>query len=247
MKYQINGGTIDNITANRDQPSLFVNISSQSNGTITIVLPRSLIDSKAQGNVDEEYTVFSDGQITWVNETVSDNQSRTLVIDLENGVEEIEIQGTEILGVDTNINTQPILRVDSIQAINNTRESVIEQGLEEARQEIEQLQQQENSTEKQTDSSIPSLAEETNQTTFTSPNPDDEGQRAITKEDILQFANNGTSFDSYFKQQISNLNTTGKLALESSYRENLVQSVRVNNGCQCLYVTTRPNVWRLYL
>ena len=216
MKYQINGGTIDNITTNRDQPSLFVNISSQSNGTIAIVLPRSLIDSKAQGNVDEEYTVFSDGQITWANETASDNQSRTLVTDFENGVEEIEIQGTEILGVDTNNNTQPILQIDSIQAINNTRESEVEQSLEETKQEIEQLQQQENNKEIQTDSPIPSLVEVTNQTTFTSPNLDNKVQPTITKGDILQFANNGTSFDGYFKQQLSTMNTTGKLALEAA-------------------------------
>jgi hypothetical protein len=72
-----------------------------SNGTVIINLPRTLIDSKTQGNVDEEYTVFSDGQITQIEEVASNNQLRVLAIDFENGVEEIEIQGTKILGMDT--------------------------------------------------------------------------------------------------------------------------------------------------
>ena len=165
IQYQINGGTVDDITFNKDQPSLFVDISSQSNGTITIDLPRNLIDSKVRGNVDEEYTVFSDGQFTRADETASDNQSRTLVIDFENGVEEIEIQGTEILGVDTSITAKPILQIDSNQATNNTRESEPELSLEEAFREVERLRQQENSEEKQSESTVSSLTGVTNETT----------------------------------------------------------------------------------
>ena len=215
IKYQLDSGIIDNVTVT-DISSLIVDISSRSNGPLAIDLPRSLIDSKAQGNIDEEYAVFSDGQIMWADETAYNNHSRTLVIDFENGTEEIEILGTEILGVNTPQQTRQInnSREDKSQPTNYTRELEIEQSLEEAKHEIGQLRQQENS---EAESTI--TLGEANQTTFASPYFDNREQQAITEEDLLQFANKGTSFDGYFKQRINTLNKTGDLTLEAAMEE----------------------------
>jgi hypothetical protein len=49
IKYQIIGGKINNITADVGKGSLLANISSKSNGNLTVELPRSVIDSKKPG------------------------------------------------------------------------------------------------------------------------------------------------------------------------------------------------------
>jgi uncharacterized membrane protein YraQ (UPF0718 family) len=73
------------------------NVSSQSNGRLTIELPRNSIDSKKQGtNADDAYTVFEDHQSAVAEETTNNNQTRTLAIDFNKGTEKIEIVGTHV-------------------------------------------------------------------------------------------------------------------------------------------------------
>jgi hypothetical protein len=96
LSYEIGGGTINNITADKDLPVLLLNINSTDDGFVRIVLPRNITDSKSPDNrTDEEYLVFADAQQTGFRETGSNNQSRTLVVDFENGVEQIEIIGSQ--------------------------------------------------------------------------------------------------------------------------------------------------------
>jgi hypothetical protein len=100
IKYAINNGTVNNVTLSRDQASMIINLSTTDIGMLGIELPRDIMDSKGSyNNTDEDYFVFADGLLTGSEETSNNNQSRTLLIDFENGVEEIEVLGTEILGV----------------------------------------------------------------------------------------------------------------------------------------------------
>src|ERR1041384_8571254 len=57
IKYQITGtgNKVNNISAEADNATLLVNVLSQSNGRLSIELPRNIIDSKRQGDVDDRY------------------------------------------------------------------------------------------------------------------------------------------------------------------------------------------------
>jgi hypothetical protein len=97
LMYNITGGEVSSITADRAQSTLLINIASQEDGTLTIELPRNVIDSKAQGNTDEEYAVFVDDQPINFEETTNNNEARVLEIGFDNGAEQIEIAGTQII------------------------------------------------------------------------------------------------------------------------------------------------------
>jgi hypothetical protein len=99
IKYQITGGgnRVNNISAEADNATLLVNIISQSNGKLSIELPRNIIDSKKEGNADDRYVVFQEGQVTNAEEIKTDSQARTLAIDFDKGVGQIEISGSKIL------------------------------------------------------------------------------------------------------------------------------------------------------
>ena len=99
IKYQITGtgNKVNNISAEADNATLLVNVLSQSNGRLSIELPRNIIDSKKQGDVDDRYVVFQDGQVTSPEEVVTNSQARTLAIDFDKGVGQIEISGSKIM------------------------------------------------------------------------------------------------------------------------------------------------------
>jgi hypothetical protein len=98
INYQIIGGRINNITEEKDNRTLSLGISSASNGTLTIELPRNVIDSEKQGaNVDGTYAVFVDGQqAPTFDETKKNAHVRVLSVPFDNGTEQIEIVGTEM-------------------------------------------------------------------------------------------------------------------------------------------------------
>src|SRR5829696_5226058 len=100
LMYNITGGEVSSITADRAQSTLLINIASREDGTLTIELPRNVIDSKAQGNTDEEYAVFVDDQPNDFDETTNNNEARVLEIGFDNGAEQIEIAGTQIAAID---------------------------------------------------------------------------------------------------------------------------------------------------
>ena len=100
LMYNITGGEVSSITADRAQSTLLINIASREDGTLTIELPRNVIDSKAQGNTDEEYAVFVDDQPNDFEETTNNNEARVLEIGFDNGAEQIEIAGTQIAVID---------------------------------------------------------------------------------------------------------------------------------------------------
>jgi hypothetical protein len=97
IKYQITGGSIKGISVEKDNTTLLLDISSTSNGKLIIELPRSLIDSKKQGNIDDDYVVFVNGQYTAADEIKKNAQTRTLLIYFEGGSDAIEISGTYIM------------------------------------------------------------------------------------------------------------------------------------------------------
>jgi hypothetical protein len=99
IKYQItgNGNKLNNIIPQKDNATLLANIVSTSDGTLTIELPRNIIDSKKQGGIDDDYAASADGQDTTANEIKNTNQVRTLAIDFDKGTNQIEVTGDHIV------------------------------------------------------------------------------------------------------------------------------------------------------
>ncbi|GEM_PF-449614 len=94
IQYMITGGKLLNMTMDTGAKTLTANIDSTSNGTLTLVLPRSVIDSQENGK-DIDFNVFADGvahaDFTEQNTTAD---SRTLAINFDNGTQKIEVVGT---------------------------------------------------------------------------------------------------------------------------------------------------------
>ena len=97
IKYHIVGGKLTGISAEKDNITLLLNISATSDGKLSIELPRNIIDSKKEGNVDDNYAVFVDGQYAAADEIRTTAQARTLMVGFDNGTSVIEITGTQLL------------------------------------------------------------------------------------------------------------------------------------------------------
>src|SRR5579875_498559 len=111
IPYTIRGGTVSNIQIQGEQHVLVVTISATSDGSLSIDLPRALIDSKQQITAptgtnttsttsvsqselpDQPFTVQVSGQNVQVTETPSPSQ-RTLGIPFHKGDTTIDIIGT---------------------------------------------------------------------------------------------------------------------------------------------------------
>jgi plastocyanin len=97
IPYQITGGKLDTINAQGNNATLVFNISTTSDGKLTLDLPRKIIDSKKQGGIDEGYAVFVDGQNANADQIKNNTESRTLSIDFPKGASRIDIAGTHIV------------------------------------------------------------------------------------------------------------------------------------------------------
>jgi predicted secreted protein with PEFG-CTERM motif len=93
--YNIIGGSVLSITADVDANSLIIEISTTSDGELTIILPRALIDAKLNGD-DDEFFVLVDAEEVDFDETKT-SSDRTLTIAFLDGSEEIEIIGTFVI------------------------------------------------------------------------------------------------------------------------------------------------------
>jgi hypothetical protein len=109
QRNQVNGANINNISADKDNTSILIALSPNTDGTLNIELPRSVIDSKDQGNidVDEDYIVFAEGQQISASRTLTNSQLRTLSIDFEDGVEEIEVHGIQVFPTLSSVSISP--------------------------------------------------------------------------------------------------------------------------------------------
>jgi len=94
--YSITGGSILSITADVDANSLIIEISTTSDGELTIILPRALIDAVLETGDDDEFFVLVDAEEVDFDETKTDAH-RTLTIAFLDGSEEIEIIGTFVI------------------------------------------------------------------------------------------------------------------------------------------------------
>jgi plastocyanin len=97
IPYQIIGGKLDTINAQGTNATLVLNISTTSDGKLTLDLPRKIIDSKKQGGIDEGYAVFVDGQNVNADQIKNNTESRTISFDFPKGASRIDIAGTHLV------------------------------------------------------------------------------------------------------------------------------------------------------
>ena len=93
--YEITGGNLLGITPDVDANSLIVSIDATSDGSLTLTIPRSVLDATMNG-VDDDFFVLVDGEEVDFDEVTS-STDRTLTIAFPAGAEEIEIIGTFVV------------------------------------------------------------------------------------------------------------------------------------------------------
>jgi tetratricopeptide (TPR) repeat protein len=128
IKYQLIGGKLTAISAEKNNITLLLNVSSTSNGRLTIELPRYVIDSKKQGNVDDNYAVFVDGQYAAADEIRTTAQARTLMVDFDNGTSVIEITGTHMVPVQSSNTNMTSSNMTTSTVVNNATNSFVNPG-----------------------------------------------------------------------------------------------------------------------
>ena len=96
ISYQSTGGQITGASINPSTFSLKINLKANTAGTVSIQIPRNMIDAKKLDGSDDTYIVTSDKSIISFNETKT-LLSRTLVISFPANTNEISIYGTTVI------------------------------------------------------------------------------------------------------------------------------------------------------
>lgn len=90
FNYTILGGQLENATSNAQNPSLDLLLKTTENGTLTVILPRGLIDSQMHGQ-DTSFIIMEDGREVKYKQIDSTIADRALVIPFQYGISQIEI------------------------------------------------------------------------------------------------------------------------------------------------------------
>ena len=96
ISYEITNGKIINIMTDLDAKSLLIDIEAWDDGSITLTIPRSVLDAKINDGDDDEFFVLVDGEEVDFEE-ITTSTDRTLTIEFSPGAEQIEIIGTFVI------------------------------------------------------------------------------------------------------------------------------------------------------
>jgi predicted secreted protein with PEFG-CTERM motif len=102
IRYQITGGTLAGLTADPDLAMLTAMITSTADGTLTLELPRNVMQSltvegQPTGGSDVDYEAFIDGIPGDAVQTSMTDSARVVTVDFDQGAEEIELVGTWVV------------------------------------------------------------------------------------------------------------------------------------------------------
>lgn len=96
VSYDIIGGQILGISVNPGTYSLNINVKSDSPGTLSIQIPRDMMDAKKIDGTDDTYIVTNDKSISQFSETKTPSY-RTLVISFPANTAHISVYGTTVV------------------------------------------------------------------------------------------------------------------------------------------------------
>ncbi|MCE2615238.1 MAG: PEFG-CTERM sorting domain-containing protein [Nitrosopumilus sp. (ex Thoosa mismalolli)] len=94
--YEITGGKLLGITPDVDANSLIVSIQAIEDGSLTLTIPRTILESQTTDGEDTDIFVLVDGEEVDFDETTT-STDRVLTIGFPAGAEEIEIIGTWVI------------------------------------------------------------------------------------------------------------------------------------------------------
>jgi predicted secreted protein with PEFG-CTERM motif len=94
--YEITNGKLINVIPDIDAKSLLIDIEALDDGSITLTIPRSVLDATINDNEDDEFFVLVDGEEVDFEEIIT-STDRTLTIEFLAGSEQIEIIGTFVI------------------------------------------------------------------------------------------------------------------------------------------------------
>jgi len=104
--YDVDGAYVTNVQISEENNSIIISINSDSDGNLTVYLPREVIDAKIVHNenssssttlLDDNFIILTDGTPTKFIELQTAVTIRSISIDFENGTSEIEIIGTQVI------------------------------------------------------------------------------------------------------------------------------------------------------
>jgi len=128
--YKITGGKILSITPDVEAKSLIVEIETTSDGEVTLIIPRSILDSRLGpdgiSGEDDSFMVLIDGEEAEFNETETTSEFRTVTIPFEDGATQIEIIGSHVIPEFGTIAVIVLgIAIVSIVAITRSRLSIL--------------------------------------------------------------------------------------------------------------------------
>src|SRR5574338_1198564 len=98
VPYEVTGAVVTKATANGATKSLVLNIETESDGSISLAIPRVVLDSRSGDDGvsgdDTEFIVLVDDEEADFEETSSDDSTRSLDITFSEGASQVEIIGT---------------------------------------------------------------------------------------------------------------------------------------------------------
>jgi len=95
ISYEIINAKLLNVIPDMDAVSLLIYIEAKDDGSITLTIPRSVLDASINDG-DDEFFVLVDGEEVDFEEITTSND-RTLTIEFTTGAEQIEIIGTFVI------------------------------------------------------------------------------------------------------------------------------------------------------
>jgi predicted secreted protein with PEFG-CTERM motif len=96
IPYSVIGATVTGGSIDMKSKSLIVQIDAEEDGDITLDIPRSILDSKS-GNTDSRFFVLVNGEEQDIYSEEKTEDTRSVTIQFESGVDEIEIIGTYVI------------------------------------------------------------------------------------------------------------------------------------------------------
>lgn len=97
VEYIIRGGTVKDMIVDSEIFALIVIIEPTGDGSLTLDLPRESIDAKKSDGSDDLFIILIDGLEVIYDEAITNENTRTITIQFEEGDSDIEVIGTFII------------------------------------------------------------------------------------------------------------------------------------------------------
>jgi len=96
LSYDLSGANLKNILPQPESNSLMILIDSMDDGSLSIALPRDVIDAKSANGLDDSFFILVDGEEALFEETISETE-RIISVNFPAGTEKVEIIGTFVI------------------------------------------------------------------------------------------------------------------------------------------------------